>query len=261
MEGVAYTSRLGAGLGLLQETDSLLDLWRPGMSSPELYSVALQSGAFPNMSARRLKDVVTEGFASRYLVRNGDPASWIKELRSVVTARDMRQTLLIFTARAHQILNDFITKVYWSSYSAGQSTLERSDSSRFVERANQDGKTTTKWSDTTVRRVASYLIGCCVDFGLLEPTQEKDSFRFSDFRVTAGTALVLAHELHFDGKGDNAVVSHSDWLLFGMEQADVIEQFRQLMLDGHLVVQSAGGVVNVGWKYQNMQEVIDAIGR
>jgi uncharacterized iron-regulated membrane protein len=38
----------------------------------------------------------------------------------------------------------------------------------FVIQANHDGRTSIAWSETTIRRVSSYLTGCCADFGLLE---------------------------------------------------------------------------------------------
>jgi hypothetical protein len=39
-----YNIQLSAGLGLLDETRSLLDLWEPGMSPSALHEAALASG-------------------------------------------------------------------------------------------------------------------------------------------------------------------------------------------------------------------------
>ena len=43
-----YNIQLSAGLGLLDETRSLLDLWEPGMSPSALHEAALASGPLPN---------------------------------------------------------------------------------------------------------------------------------------------------------------------------------------------------------------------
>ncbi len=64
-----YTTQLGAGLGVIAETRILLDLWHPGMTSSALYQAALDSGDFPNATARRLRNMVAECFAPRYLVK------------------------------------------------------------------------------------------------------------------------------------------------------------------------------------------------
>ncbi len=66
---IKYTAQLSAGLGLIEETKSLLDLWDLGETNTELYRQALDSGSFPNMSARRLKNVVSECFTPRFLTK------------------------------------------------------------------------------------------------------------------------------------------------------------------------------------------------
>ena len=48
--GSIYNARLSAGLGLLDETRSLLDLWAPGMSPSALHEASLTSGRFPTIS-------------------------------------------------------------------------------------------------------------------------------------------------------------------------------------------------------------------
>jgi len=69
-----FTTQLGAGLGLVTETVRLLDLWEPGMSGQRLLRIALESGAFATISARRLRNIVIEAFAPRYLVDDAQPA-------------------------------------------------------------------------------------------------------------------------------------------------------------------------------------------
>ena len=81
-----YTTQLGAGLGLITETRTLLDIWKPKMTSTELYQLALDSGAFPNVTARRLRNIVAECFAPRYLLMNGTPAFLLKSLSTILSA-------------------------------------------------------------------------------------------------------------------------------------------------------------------------------
>ena len=55
-----YTTQLQAGLGLLEETRQLLQVYQPGMSASQLYEAALASGRFPLVTARRLRNIVAE---------------------------------------------------------------------------------------------------------------------------------------------------------------------------------------------------------
>ena len=75
-----YTSRLGAGLGMIHETLDLLRLWQPGLTPLRLAKHALDAGLFSRTTARRNEDLAVEMFAPRYLVNGGRVASRLKFL-------------------------------------------------------------------------------------------------------------------------------------------------------------------------------------
>lgn len=253
-----YTTQLQAGLGLVDETKSLLELWSPGMTTSGLYQLALESGRFPNVAARRLRNIVTECFAPRYLVKGGEPAAHLKRLVAKIPSPDLAQLLLLFTCRANPILGDFVRQVYWARYAGGYTQISSDDARAFVERGIDDGKTSKRWSETTVRRVSAYLTGCCADYGLLE-RGTRSSRRILPFRIAPTVAAYLAHELHLSGIGDNALLMHDDWKLFGIEREDVLEEIKRLSLRGLLIVQAAGDAVRISWKYQDMETLCDVI--
>jgi hypothetical protein len=258
MTAAPYTTQLQAGLGLVNETKVLLDLWSPGMSGPKLYEVALQSGRFPTVSARRLRNVVMECFAPRYLVDQARPAAHLKKMSSRISSGSFLQLLLLFTCRANPILGDFVRTVYWGRYEAGAVNLSNEDSRKFVEHSIDDKLTSKRWSASTVKRVSAYLTGCCADYGLLERSQ-RSSKRISAFRVSSDVAAYLAHDLHFRGVGDNALLVHRDWLLFGLDRGDVLEELKKVALTGTLMVQAAGDAVKVSWKKPDMEALCDVL--
>lgn len=258
MTDKAYTTQLQAGLGLVNETRALLDLWSSGMPVSQLHDAALGSGRFPRITARRLRNIIAECFAPRYLVCNGAPATHMKRLAEQVSTSDLTQLMFIYTSRANGILGDFVRDVYWPRYAGGYTQLTTDDARVFVERAIDDGKTGKRWSESTVRRVSAYLTGCCADFGMLERGQ-KSSRRIIPFRIAPTVAGYLAHELHLAGVGDNALLTHEDWKLFGLVREDVLEELKRLSLKGLLIVQAAGDVTRISWKQQNMEAVCDVL--
>jgi len=260
MKQESYTTQLAAGLGLIDETRKLLDLWSPGMSVTELKYKALESGQFPNMTFRRLRNIVVECFKPRYLVDRGAPAILLKALQPKLTNREFSQLLYIYTCRANLVQADFIRNIYWSAYSAGRSTISNEEARQFVGRANEDGKTFKPWSEGTITRVARYLTNCCSDFGLLEGG-EKSVRKILDYRVEPRVAVIAAYILHFAGQGDNNILSHPDWLLFGMDRADVLNELKRLSLKGWFIIQSAGDVTRIAWQHSSMEELIDALTR
>lgn len=257
-EDKPYTTQLQAGLGLVNETKTLIELWLPGMSANQLNQVALESGRFPTVSARRLRNIIVECFAPRYLVAEGSPVKHLKQLSEGLSTVDLTQLMLLFTCRANPILADFVRNVYWARYAGGYTQITNDDGRTFVERSIDDGKTSKRWSETTIRRVSGYLTGCCADYGLLE-RGSRSSRRLLSFRISFPVAAYLAYDLHFAGVGDNAILSHEDWQLFGLAREDVLEEIKRLSLKGLLIVQSAGDVVRISWKLSNMETLCNVL--
>jgi hypothetical protein len=253
-----YTTQLQAGLGLVNETKNLLDLWSTGMSAIQLHQIALESGRFPTVTARRLRNIVTECFAPRYLVAGGAPAAHLKRLSLKISTADLTQLMLVYTSRANPILGDFVRHVYWGRYAGGHTQITNDDARDFVARGIDDGKTLKRWSENTVRRVSAYLTGCCADYGMLERGL-RSSRRILQFRISPAVAAYLAHELHFAGVGDNALLTHEDWQLFGLARHNVLEEIKRLSLKGLLIVQTAGEVIRISWKQQDMESLCDVL--
>lgn len=252
-----YTTQLQAGLGLLEETRQLLQVYQPGMSASQLYEAALASGRFPLVTARRLRNIVAECFAPRYM-RDPHVAARLKSLVDRFTAAELNQLLFIYTARANLVLADFVREVYWARYSAGRNDLQLDDARTFVANSVREGKTQKRWSETTIKRISSYLMGCCADYGLLTTTG-RNQRSIAAYRILPKVAAYLAYDLKFSGLGDNQIVSSSDWDLFGLERADVRDQLKRLSLQGLLIFQAASDVVHIGWTYKSMEELIDVI--
>jgi len=254
-----YTTQLAAGLGMIPETVSLLRLWAPGLIPANLADLAVQDGLFSRTTARRTRNLVAEMFAPRYLANGGVVASRIKYLLEHHLPHDsLVQIFFLQTARAQKIFGDFVIEVYWPKYSAGSDNLSKTDAERFIHQALDIGQMQKRWSESTIRRVSGYLIGCCSDFGLLaEGRHTKRAIK--RFSIRKDVALYLVHDLHFAGLSDMAVTQHPDWLLFGLEVQEVISVMKDLGNDGHLMIQSSADLVQVSWKYRTMEECLIAL--
>lgn len=253
-----YTTMLSVGLGLIDETRIFLELWQPGMKASGLYKHVLQSGSLPNISARRLSNLVRETFATRYLVNGDYPANVLKEMLPFLSYSEWCQLLFIFTCRVHAVLADYIIEEYWPRYAAGHTTIDNDDAREFILRAIEQDKTAHPWSPKTIQNVAGYVTGCCADFGLLESGQRRVR-RIIPFRLESRVAAFLAYDLHFAGYNDNALIMHRDWLLFGMDDIEVRELLKSLALKRFVIIQSAADITRISWNYKDWGELIHAI--
>ena len=170
-----YTTQLQAGLGMVNETVDLLRLWEPGMSTRELGRKAVAEGTFARTTARRAENIVREMFAPRYLVQNGQPALWLKQLlEHGLQMEDLKQLFLLYTARAQHIFADFVVDVYWPRYASGATHVGRNDSVRFIQKALMEGRMQKIWTESSIKRVSNYLLGTASDMGLLEAASRSD---------------------------------------------------------------------------------------
>jgi len=258
MEQPHYTTNLAMGLGLIEETKTLLDAWHEGMSPADLYEATLSEGLIRNLSAYRLRNVVSRCFAPRYLSRSTPPAIALKNVKESLSLAEFSQLLFYYTSAANVILSDFIKEVYWPRYAGGYSTVSRSDAERFIWRAIDDGKTPSRWSDGMVVKTARYLTGCCADFGLLGDRKISD-WKILPFEIQPKAFAFLVYDLHFLGVGDNAIIEHGCWQLFGLERDDVLEEMKRLSLKGLIIVQAAGSVVRISWNQPSMEALCDVL--
>lgn len=249
---------LQAGLGLINETKILLELWTPEMSTSQLYQTALKSGQFSKITASRLKNIVMKCFAPRYLRKNGVTALHLKQLLPKLNYYETQQLLFLFTCRANLVMRDFVQQVYWEKYVGGYRQISSEDARTFVVNAVEGGKTTKKWSENTTKRVSAYLTGCCADYGLLE-NGSKSIRRILSFYPYPKVVAYLAYDLHLAGLGDTALLNHEDWVLFGFNQQDVLTEMKKLSLKGFFIIQAAGEIVKISWKYQSMEELCNVL--
>ena len=255
----SYTAQLQAGLGMIPETIDLLRIWNPGMIPSKLSEEAISSGLFSRATARRARNIVSEMFAPRFLVNNGEPASRLKFLvNQRFPHESFVQLCFLYTARAQKIFADFVLEVYWQKYSAGASELSKSDSQAFIHRSLDSGLMKKRWLETTIKRMSGYLIGCCVDFGLVAQGT-RISRPIQRFSIKQDVALYLIHDLRFAGLSDMTIVQHPDWQLFGLEPQEVITLIKNLSNEGHLLVQSSGDLISISWKYKTMEDCLNAV--
>lgn len=258
MKAGQYTTALSKGLGMISETLALMRIWDPSMSLADLKAAAVRNGVIGRATALRVKDIVGRVFGTRYLCDGGAPARQVKALLTAgVPPARLSQILLIHTARAHPVLHDFITDTYWPRYAAGARRITRQDARRFLERAADTGRIEPRWSDTMMSRVSGYLTGCLTDFQFAG--DHRSGIReIRPPSLHPLTSLYLAHDLHFSGFGDRAVITHEDWQLFGLPPFDVRRTVERVA-NGHLIPQLSGDLVRITWHYQTMEEALRGI--
>lgn len=251
-----YSTALTQGQGIIPESAILFGLWEEGMSLPKLFEIARSQGALNSDSERRLRNIVTEAFGSRFFNQD-DPeqALQLKELFEISSDSNLLTQLnLLFALRQHGIFYDFLAEEYWPSVRAGQSHLRLADVGRLIDRGIISGKLAKPWSASVRKRVSSYVIGIATEFGFLRRSTGSEREILS-WTPHEDLILFLAYDLHFSGSSDDEVAGAEEWKAFGFDREDVTLYLNRLQSQGHLLVQDTGHLCRIDWKYPTRQEL------
>lgn len=254
-----YTIALCKGAALVDETRALVQHWSPGEGIGQFVDRVLGENILARSTAYRTKDIVRRVFARRFLRPTDKPARRLKKLMGSTLPRNVfTEMLFLYAARADRLLYDFTTQVFWPACRRGRSVLTTDDVVAFLAEAAERGHIEQPWSAKVQVKIARGLLSTLRDIGFLREARrghrEIVSYHLSDEGV-----VYLAYDLHETGLSDSAMWDHSDWQLFGLDRGRVLGRLDNLGEEEGMLVQRAGSVVRITWKYQSVEELIDGL--
>ena len=105
---------------------------------------------------------------------------------------------------------------------SGRDSISTDDAKDFVGHAVREGKTQNTGRKPPSNVFPPTLMGAVRTTGCRQRVGSKRAIQ--PVRIQESTVFYLAHKLHFDGLGDNAVINHKAWALFGLDASDVREE-------------------------------------
>jgi bacteriophage exclusion system BrxA-like protein len=257
-QGVQYTQALAKGGALLAETRILLLAWRPDEESAALGERVLREDLPGRATARRVLDIVRV-FTLRFLTPTDTPARHLCTLVAGNSPRQLYSDLVFYyTALRENLLRDFVVQGYWPAVRAGRLTLSNQDVRSLILDAELDGRIRAPWSAEIKRDMAGRVMMALTDFGLLAELKPAKR-EILPYRPADGTLVYLAYLLHGEGVTDASLAEQPAWTVFGLEPQDVWNRLDALAGDSWFIVQRAGQVVQITWKYSTMEEVVHAL--
>lgn len=254
-----YSTALTQAQGIVPDCIQLFELWTEGMSASDLFEATRRLGVLGSDSERRARNIVIEGFGSRFLRAPHDTvAPFLKALLPKIDPRLRLEILLLYALRQHGIFFDFMVEVYWPAIRAGRVNLDRSEILALIDRGRIERKLSSDWSEAVRKRVGSYVLGVARDFELLGDVRGGRR-PIRQWIPSDGLNLYLAYDLHFLGLADDEVVAADEWQALGLERGDVVAYLHRLDQRGHLTLQDSGVICRIEWKYQDRSRLNDAL--
>jgi hypothetical protein len=242
-----YNTNLAKGTGFINETLELLSFVENDDDKKSFMNRCVTLNLLGKSTEKRTKDIISLVFFDRY---------WIGQLPQQLHAirenglglEGMRQLFLVYTARANNIFKDFIIQVV--AYKRNSKILPQ-DSLTFINDAISVGDAPI-WSEIMRKRVSSYLVSCCRDFGLIDNKGKISLFYPESFVVN-----YFLHEIHFSGIDDNQILNDDTWSILQLTKDEILREIEKISFSGSFIYQYSGELLRLSWKYKNMNEFIN----
>lgn len=255
-----YSASLTQAQGIFSECLALFEIWQPGMSVTQLFDSVQAINALNMESERRVRNIVIEGFGSRFLREPYvEAATTLK--RIFTEGRDntfLKQLDLLYTLRQHGIFFDFLVEEYWPAIRAGARSVNSDDIQRLIDRGLVKGALQKDWSASVRKRVSSYVLGTAQDFDLLGKAASGGRL-IQAWSIHDLLVLYLAYDLHFLGSSDDEVAGADEWEALGLRREDVTLYLNRLQDRRHLTVQDTGFLCRIDWNYETREELAHVI--
>tara|TARA_R110000850_G_scaffold187108_4_gene312963 strand:- start:1144 stop:1938 length:795 start_codon:yes stop_codon:yes gene_type:complete len=254
-----FSTSLAQAQGIIPECVHLFEYWEEGMPVKELFELVRSQGVLDSDSDRRTRNIVVEGFGSRFLREPHEgSAVFLKTFMSGGDPKLRLEIILLYALRQHGIFFDFMVEVYWPAIRAGRLTLDKSEILDLIDRGRIEQKLPNDWTESVRKRVGSYVLGIAHDFELLGDSS-RGSRPIDHWVPSDGLILYLVYDLHFLGLADDEVIAADEWQCLGLEREDVIAYLNRLDQRGHLTIQDSGILCRIDWKYRERSELNDAL--
>lgn len=237
---------------------TLLLAWKPGEPANEFAKRVLRDDILGKAAARTVTDYV-RAFTRRFLSPTDTAARHLRCLISDTVPRQVfSDVVFYYMSRQDALLRDFTVLCYWSFVREGRLSISIEDVRQFFWEAERDGRIASLWSAPVKKDMPARVLKTLSDFGLLGELQSRRR-EILPYRPADATLIYLAYLLHYDSATDSALADQEAWALFGLEPQDVWNRLEVLAGDGWFIIQRAGQVARITWKYNSVEEAVDAI--
>jgi len=250
-----YTSRIIKASALTADTRVLLAEWDLARSVAENLDRARRQNIFGKASRKRVEDILLifrqrffddadVGTALVTLAQNGAPAQWIDPL------------LYFFSAQNDRTLRDVVVEVLYPRHLAGYTDLPVEVVVRAIRNWVAEGKTTTRWGEETVARVAKGVMATLRDFGVLQGAVHK---RLAPAYLPTSSFALIALWLQCRMRSGHLVLGSDDWKLFFLPVEGVEHFFVEAHQEHLLTYYAAGSVVRIEFPVATLTEYADVL--
>ncbi len=250
-----YSSKIIKAGALLGDTKTLLAHWNAAASAQANLDRLRRENVFGKVSRSRVEDVLTI-FRQRYLGEESVTRALVVLAQKRLPAATLDRILYFHAAQADRLLHDTVIEILLPLQARGITQIDVLEIQRPLKKWVDAGKTSGKWSEPTIIRIAQGLLSALRDFGVLQGAVKK---RIAPAYLPVAAFAYLAFHFKQHQPSGARLIELPDWKLFFLPREGVerflFEAHQHNLLEYH----AAGSVTRLTFPASTLEEYAHVI--
>jgi BrxA len=240
-DSAIYSSKIIKAGALLPDTKTLLAHWNPAVPAQVNLDRLRRENVFGKVSRSRVEDVLAI-FRQRFLEEESVTKALVVLARERLAAATFDRILYFHAAQADRLLHDAVIEILLPLQARGITQIDVLEIQRPLKKWVDAGKTSGKWSEPTIIRIAQGLLSSLRDFGVLQGAVKK---RIAPAYLPIAAFAYVAFYFKQHQPSGAKLVELPDWKLFFLPREGVerflFEAHQHKLLEYH----AAGSVTRL----------------
>ncbi|MFZ3059099.1 MAG: BrxA family protein [Candidatus Methanoperedens sp.] len=250
-----YNSKIIKAPALVSDAKLFLSQWEGNLSVERNIEKAIQYNMLGKTSRAFVKNI-TKAFKERFVFGDEQDEALRKLVNSGIDQTITDRILYYYTAIADPLLYDFVTDYIYEMQSRRDLFITTKSAQKYIQKLSEEGKTTSKWSETVCNRVTRNILTTLRDFHILDGKVKK---MIAPVYLPMEAFVYIAYLIHNKEPSGDKIIHNKDWQLFLLDAFTVERLFLEAHQHGYLSYNAAGSIIRIYFKQKNLIEVVDAI--
>jgi hypothetical protein len=250
-----YSSRIIKAGALLADTKTLLAHWNTAVPAQANLDRLRRENVLGKVSRSRVEDVLAI-FRQRFLGEESVTKALVVLARKRLPASALDRILYFHAAQADRLLHDTVIEILLPLQARGITRIDVLEIQRPLKKWVDAGKTSGKWSEPTIIRIAQGLLSALRDFGVLQGAVKK---RIGPAYLPVAAFAYLAFYFKQHQPSGAKLIELPDWKLFFLPREGVerflFEAHQHDLLEYH----AAGSVTRLTFPASSLEEYAHVI--
>ncbi len=240
---------------LIEETYTAFAAWDLDASQKENIDHVRNTNLIGASSENWLRDVTK--VMNRRFDTEGRDRSLVRLAQRGCPVQRWKPLVLWHMTRDEFLVRDFLVNWLFEQYDEGAFRIRSDDLMPYLKRLpEREVEVDNSWSESTLNRVASGLLGIAADFGLLKGKQVRE---FASYHLPDMALMYLLHAMDEERSNPRQIVNAPDWKMYMMDAEEVEQELFRLHQYREIRYEAAGSLAQLSLPHDSLMEYAESV--